>query len=456
MTIKNYTKEFDYNLKLASPVMLGMIGHIMVSFADNIMVGQLGAKELAAVSLGNSFFFIAMSLGVGFATAITPLVAEADSSKNIQGVKNSLKHGLILCTCLSLALLIGIFVSLPLMEKMNQPQDVVLLAMPYLKIIAISLVPLVIFEGLKRFSDGLSKTNYPMYAAVFSNVINIVLNYLLIFGMLGFPKLGIVGAGIGTLISRVLMVLFILIIFFKKEKIRIYFSKLNFKTTEKAVFKKIFEIGIPSALQMLFEVGIFTAAIWLSGTLGKIYQAANQIAFNLSAITFMVGVGLGVAAMIRVGNQKGLSDFLSLRRIAISVFMLTILIEIVFAVIFLVYNEWLPTIYLETNNPEKLVENTEVILIASKLLVIVALFQIFDGLQVAILGALRGMQDVKIPTLIAFISYWVIGFPLCYYLGLHTPLKSTGIWIGLLVGLASASLLLYLRFNYLTKKLISK
>ena len=456
MIIKNYTKEFDYNLKLASPVMLGMIGHIMVSFADNIMVGQLGAKELAAVSLGNSFFFIAMSLGVGFATAITPLVAEADSSKNIQGVKNSLKHGLILCTCLSLALLIGIFVSLPLMEKMNQPQDVVLLAMPYLKIIAISLVPLVIFEGLKRFSDGLSKTNYPMYAAVFSNVINIVLNYLLIFGMLGFPKLGIVGAGIGTLISRVLMVLFILIIFFKKEKIRIYFSKLNFKTTEKAVFKKIFEIGIPSALQMLFEVGIFTAAIWLSGTLGKIYQAANQIAFNLSAITFMVGVGLGVAAMIRVGNQKGLSDFLSLRRIAISVFMLTILIEIVFAVIFLVYNEWLPTIYLETNNPEKLVENTEVILIASKLLVIVALFQIFDGLQVAILGALRGMQDVKIPTLIAFISYWVIGFPLCYYLGLHTPLKSTGIWIGLLVGLASASLLLYLRFNYLTKKLISK
>lgn len=456
MIFKNYTKEFGYNLKLASPVMLGMVGHIMVSFADNIMVGQLGAKELAAVSLGNSFFFIAMSLGVGFATAITPLVAEADSSKNIQGVKNSLKHGLILCTFISLALLVGIFISLPLMEKMNQPQDVVLLAMPYLKIIAISLVPLVIFEGLKRFSDGLSKTKYPMYAAVFSNGINIVLNYLLIFGMLGFPKLGIVGAGIGTLISRVLMVLFILIIFFKKEKIRVYFSNLNFKITEKAVFKKIFDIGIPSALQMLFEVGIFTAAIWLSGTLGKIYQAANQIAFNLSAITFMVGVGLGVAAMIRVGNQKGLSDFLSLRRIAISVFMLTILIEIVFAVIFLVYNEWLPTIYLETNNPEKLVENTEVILIASKLLVIVALFQIFDGLQVAILGALRGMQDVKIPTLIAFISYWVIGFPLCYYLGLHTPLKSTGIWIGLLVGLASASLLLYLRFNYLTKKLISK
>ncbi len=454
--INSYSKEFGYNLKLASPVMLGMVGHIMVSFADNIMVGQLGAKELAAVSLGNSFFFIAMSLGVGFATAITPLVAEADSSKNTRAVTSSLKHGLILCVCISLALLLGMLFSVPLMEKMNQPKDVVVLAMPYLKIIAISIVPLVIFEGLKRFSDGLSKTKYPMYAAVFSNALNIILNYLLIFGMFGFPKLGIIGAGIGTLISRILMVLFIILIFFNKDKIKTYFLNIDFLKTEKKVFKKIFNLGFPSALQMLFEVGIFTAAIWLSGTLGKIYQAANQIAFNLSAITFMVGVGLGVAAMIRVGNQKGLSDFISLRRIAISVFLLTILIEIIFAIIFLVFNEWLPTLYLETNNPEKIMENSEVILIASQLLIIVALFQIFDGLQVAILGALRGMQDVKVPTLIAFISYWVIGFPICYYLGLHTPLKSVGIWIGLLIGLGSASLLLFIRFHYLTKKLISK
>ena len=456
MLINNYSKEFLYNLKLASPVMLGMVGHIMVSFADNIMVGQLGAKELAAVSLGNSFFFIAMSLGVGFATAITPLVAEADSSKNTLAVKNSLKHGLILCVCISLVLLLGMFLSVPLMEKMNQPKDVVVLAMPYLKIIALSIVPLVIFEGLKRFSDGLSKTKYPMYAAVFSNSLNILLNYLLIFGMFGFPKLGIIGAGIGTLISRILMVFFIILIFIKKDKIRTYFLNIDIRKTEKKVFRKIFNLGFPSSLQMLFEVGIFTAAIWLSGTLGKIYQAANQIAFNLSAITFMVGVGLGVAAMIRVGNQKGISDFFSLRRIAISVFMLTILIEIVFAIIFLIFNEWLPTLYLETDNPEKIIENSEVILIASQLLIIVALFQIFDGLQVAILGALKGMQDVKIPTIIAFISYWIIGFPICYYLGLHTPLKSVGIWIGLLIGLCSASLLLFMRFHYLTKKLISK
>ena len=427
---------------------------MFVSFADNIMVGQLGAAELAAVSLGNSFFFIAMSLGIGFATAITPLVAEADAANIKSDVRNALKHGLILCIALGIILLLAMFFSIPLMLKMNQPQDVVELAMPYLQIIAISIIPLVIFEAMKRFSDGLSNTKYPMYATIFANILNVILNYLLIFGTYGFPKLGIVGAGIGTLISRIMMVILLWLIFINKQKFKTFITELNFFKTKKRVFKKIIDLGLPSALQMFFEVGIFTAAIWLSGILGKNFQAANQIAFNLSAMTFMVGVGLSVAAMVRVGNQRGFDDYLSLRRIAFSIFILTIIIEIVFAFLFLILKDWLPTLYLETENISKLAENTEVIMIASKLLIIVALFQIFDGLQVVILGALRGMQDVKIPTIITLISYWLIGFPICYYLGLYTPLKSLGIWIGLLISLVSASIMLFIRFNFLTKKLI--
>lgn len=452
--INNYTKEFNYNLKLAFPVILGMLGHIFVSFADNIMVGQLGAAELAAVSLGNSFFFIAMSLGIGFASAITPLVAEADSAKNSLGVKNALKHGLILCAILSVLLYLLMLLAIPVIHYMKQPLEVVELAIPYLYIISISIIPLVVFEALKRFSDGLSNTKYPMYATIAANIINIIINYLLIFGSFGFPKLGIVGAGIGTLVSRIIMIFFLSLIFMKKEKFKPYILNIKFRIVDSLIFKKIINIGFPSALQMLFEVGIFTAAIWMSGVLGKNFQAANQIAFNLSAMTFMVGVGLSVAAMIRVGNQKGLSDFIELRRIAFSVFMLTVLIEMFFAVMFLVFRDWLPTIYLDTENLSKTLENTEVILIASKLLLIVALFQIFDGLQVVILGALRGMQDVKIPTIITFVSYWLIGFPISFYLGIYTPLKSTGIWIGLLISLVCASIMLYLRFNYLTKKLI--
>ena len=452
--INNYTKEFNYNLKLAFPVILGMLGHIFVSFADNIMVGQLGAAELAAVSLGNSFFFIAMSLGIGFASAITPLVAEADSAKNSLGVKNALKHGLILCAILSVLLYLLMLLAIPVIHYMKQPLEVVELAIPYLYIISISIIPLVVFEALKRFSDGLSNTKYPMYATIAANIINIIINYLLIFGSFGFPKLGIVGAGVGTLVSRIIMIFFLSLIFMKKEKFKPYILNIKFRIVDSLIFKKIINIGFPSALQMLFEVGIFTAAIWMSGVLGKNFQAANQIAFNLSAMTFMVGVGLSVAAMIRVGNQKGLSDFIELRRIAFSVFMLTVLIEMFFAVMFLVFRDWLPTIYLDTENLSKTLENTEVILIASKLLLIVALFQIFDGLQVVILGALRGMQDVKIPTIITFVSYWLIGFPISFYLGIYTPLKSTGIWIGLLISLVCASIMLYLRFNYLTKKLI--
>jgi len=420
------------------------------------MVGQLGAAELAAVSLGNSFFFIAMSLGIGFASAITPIVAEADSAKNPVGVKNALKHGLILCGLLSGILYSLMLLAKPVMRNMDQPLEVVDLAIPYLDIIAISIIPLVIFEALKRFSDGLSNTKHPMYATIVANIINVVINYLLIFGSFGFPKLGIIGAGIGTLISRVIMVIFLWIIFTKNKRFKLYVTEIKFKITNIKIFKKITDIGLPSAFQMLFEVGIFTAAIWMSGVLGKNYQAANQIAFNLSAMTFMVGIGLGVAATIRVGNQKGLFDFVALRKIAFSIFLLTVLIEIFFALMFFILKDWLPTLYLDTENISKTIENGEVILIASKLLLIVALFQIFDGLQVVILGALRGLQDVKIPTLITFIAYWLIGFPICFYLGLYTPLKSIGIWIGLLISLAVSSILLYLRFNYLSKKLILK
>ena len=434
--------------------MLGMLGHTFVAFADNVMVGQLGTAELAAVSLGNSFVFIAMSLGIGFSTAITPLVAEADSANNISQGKNAFKHGLILCTFLSVLLFLIILLLKPLMYYMDQPKEVVELAIPYLNYVALSLIPLIIFQALKQFSDGLSNTKYPMYATILANVINIVLNYLLIFGSFGFPKLGIVGAAIGTLFSRIIMVYFLWMIFKSKDKFRPYITNFNFKKIEQKISTKLFNLGFPSALQMFFEVGIFTAAIWLSGVLGKNPQAANQIALNLSSMTFMVGIGLSVAAMVRVGNQKGLNDFISLRRIAFSIFFLTFIIEIIFASFFLIFRDWLPTLYIDGDTLVNINDNKEVVLIASKLLLVAAFFQIFDGLQVAILGALRGLQDVKIPAFITFISYWIVGFPVSYYLGLYTSLESVGIWIGLFTGLFVASILLYIRFNYLSKKLI--
>ncbi|NQZ44848.1 MAG: MATE family efflux transporter [Flavobacteriaceae bacterium] len=456
MSLNAYTKEFAYNLKLAYPVILGMLGHTFVAFADNIMVGQLGTAELAAVSLGNSFVFIAMSLGIGFSTAITPLVAEADGAGNPKGAKSALKHGLVLCTFLGLGLFGIILLCTPLMYEMDQPEEVVTLAMPYLKLVAFSLVPLIVFQAFKQFSEGLSQTKYPMYATILANVVNIALNYLLIFGSFGFPKMGIVGAAIGTLVSRFIMVGFIWYLLKRRKQFKSYLSGFDFKRIERKVMNKIVSLGFPSAMQMFFEVALFTAAIWLSGVLGKNAQAANQIALNLSSMTFMVGMGLSVAAMVRVGNQKGLGNFSELTRIARSVFFLTLLIEIVFALLFLWGRDWLPTIYLDVDDLTEQKDNTEVILLAAKLLLVAAFFQISDGIQVVVLGALRGLQDVKIPTVITFIAYWLIGFPTSFYLGLYTPYKSTGIWIGLLLGLTASAAMLYLRFNYLTKRLILK
>ena len=452
--LANYTKEFKYNLNLATPVILGMLGHTFVGLIDNIMVGQLGSAELAAVSLGNSFIFIAMSLGIGFSTAITPLIAEADSEGNFKKGKASFKHGLFLCTVLSVLLFLMILAAKPLMHYMKQPEEVVILAIPYLDLVAFSLIPLIVFQGFKQFSDGLSMTKYPMYATILANVINVALNYVLIFGKLGFPQLGIVGAAIGTLASRFIMLFFLWYLLQNKKKSRDYVTNIKFLVLENKMIKKILNLGFPSAMQMFFEVAIFTGAIWLSGLLGKNPQAANQIALNLSSMTFMVAMGLSVAAMVRVGNQKGLQNFRELRRIALSIFVLGLGLAFIFALLFIAFHKVLPTIYVDLDDPTNYIDNTEVVAIAAKLLIASAIFQLSDSAQVIILGALRGLQDVKIPTLITFIAYWVIGFPISYFLGKEETYASFGIWLGLLVGLTSAAILLYIRFNYLTKRLI--
>ncbi len=431
-----------------------MLGHTFVQLADNIMVGQLGTAELAAVSLGNSFVFLAMSLGIGFSTAITPLVAEADGAGEKADGKSALKHGLVLCTVLGLALFAIILMAKPLMYLMEQPPQVVELAVPYLDLVAFSLVPLIIFQAFKQFSEGLSQTKYPMYATILANVINVVLNYLLIFGSFGFPKMGIVGAAIGTLSSRWVMVAYLWFLLKRREKFRYYVTGFNFRRIERRVMDKIIGLGFPSALQMFFEVAIFTSAIWVSGVLGKNAQAANQIALNLSSMTFMFGMGLGVTAMIRVGIQKGVRNFNELRRIAKSIFLLTFLLEIAFAAIFLLGRHWFPTLYLDVNDTANMADNTEVIALAAELLLVAAFFQISDGIQVVVLGALRGLQDVKIPTLITFVAYWAVGFPVMYFLGLHSDLENIGIWFGLLAGLSASAILLYIRFEYLTKRLI--
>jgi MATE family multidrug resistance protein len=427
--------------------MLGSLGHILVGLVDDIMVGRLGAVELAATSLGNSLFFIAFSLGVGFSFAITPLIAESDGEGNKDNGRSVFQHGLILTALIGVGMYLTLLLLKPILYRLDQPEEVVVLAIPYYEIVAFSMIPLMLFQGFKQFADGLSQTKYAMWATILTNVVNVILNFVLIYGFWIFPRLELVGAAIGTLISRFVMLGFLYIVLLKKQKFAAYMKRLHLTEIKKSIFRKIIKLGLPTALQMLFEVGLFTSAVLLAGTLGAFPQAANQIALKLSSSTFMIAVGLGVAAMIRVGNQKGLKNYVELRRIAFSNFLLILIIMCVFAISFLIFKNVLPNIF--TNN-------LEVIEIASSLLLIAALFQLSDGLQAVILGALRGLQDVNVPSVITFVAYWIIGFPLSYYLVYNTNLGTFGIWIGLLISLTSSAAMLFLRFNYLTNKLIKE
>jgi MATE family multidrug resistance protein len=453
LNLSKYTKEFSYNLRLAYPVILGMLGHTLIGIVDNFMVGNLGSTELAAVSLGNSFIFIGMSLGIGFSTAITPLIAEADAEKDEKKIRTTFHHGLLLCVILGIAIFALIVLSKPIMNLMNQPEAVVKLATPYIDWVAFSLIPVIIFQGYKQFADGLSQTKYSMYAIYLANVVHIFFNYVLIYGVLGFPKLGILGAALGTVISRIMMVVFMHYILRKNAAFKRYFKNFSFKEIRKSILKRIINLGFPSAMQMLFEVTLFTAAIWLSGSLGKNSQAANQIALIMASTTFMFAMGFSVTAMIRMGFHKGTKDFNSLIITARSIFLLTIIFEMFFGLIFVVFHNYLPHLFLNMSDASQQLDNTEIIKIASKLLLVAAVFQISDGIQVVVLGALRGLQDVKIPMYITFVAYWVVGFPVSFYLGKHTDMDATGIWIGLLAGLTSAALFLYIRFARLTKRL---
>ena len=441
--LKVYTKEFSYNLKLAYPIIIGMVGHTLVGFVDNAMVGQLGTSELAAISLGNSFIFLAMSFGIGFSTAITPLIAESSAKNNDSKTKMILSNGILICSILGIILTVIVLITKPIIYYMGQSQEVVNLAYPYITWTAISLFPLIVFQSFKQFSDGLSFTKIAMISTVIANLMNVIINYILIYGKFGFPRLELVGAGIGTLISRISMVLIIILLIKINPKINLYIKNFSLIKYSSLVTKKIINLGYPSALQMMFEVGFFISGIWVCGIIGTNYQAANQIALNLSSLTFMVALGFSVAATIRIGNQKGLKDYINLKRIAISIFLITILIEFVFAIIFIISSDLLPWLYLDNNNSFDVLETVS---IASKLLIVVALFQIFDGIQIVAQGSLRGIQDVKIPSLICFFSYVVFGIPVMIYLGLYTDLKATGVWIGFLIGLIIASILLSIRF----------
>ncbi len=442
---EGYSTEFKKNMKIAYPVMLGQLGQVTVGIVDSLMIGRLGTSNLAAVSVANGIFFIILIFGIGLSTAITPLVAQADGESNPKKAAGILSHGLILNTILSILMTVAVFAVLPLLYKLNQPKEVIDLAIPYLKIITLSFIPLMIYQSVKQFAEGLSFTKPGMYATLIGNVVNTVLNYMFIFGKFGAPELGIVGAGIGTLVSRVVMLIVIYFLVIKKDAFKETLQYFSFKNIETAIFSRLAKLGVPTGLQMVFEVGAFVAAVFIAGLISKEAIASNQIAQSLISISYMLATGFGSAATVRVGNQIGLKDYKMLKKAGISNMVLVTLMMMIFGLIFIFASDFLPSLY---------IDDAEVISITASLLGVAALFQLSDGIQVVGLGALRGLQDVKIPTYITFVAYWVIALPLSYVFALKLNYGAMGIWMGLGVGLTLSAIFNLHRFLKISNRLI--
>lgn len=441
MLSSEYKSHFRKNFSLAYPVMLSQLGHVMVGVADNLMVGRLGAIPLAAASLANAVFFLLLTFGIGVSYAITPLVAAADGEGNKERIASVLKHGLAINMITGVLLFIVVLSGAEGLNYMGQPEDVVKMAIPYLGVITFSIIPFMLFQTYRQFAEGLSLTKQAMYITVAANVINILLNYILIYGKLGIEPMGLMGAGWATLISRVLMGIMMMSFVYFSHRFKDYREAFKLRDYTKRKLSKMLGIGVPAGMQFTFEVSAFGAAAIMMGWLGTSSLAAHQIAINLASISYMMASGLSAAATIRVGNQLGRNDIPTLRKAAFSLYIMVLIFMSMWAVIFLVGKFYLPSLY---------INDQEVIQMASSLIVIAAFFQLSDGSQVVGLGALRGLADVKLPTLFTFIAYWVLGLPIGYFLGFEMGMGAEGIWYGLLIGLSVVAVTLFIRFNHLS------
>ena len=418
--------------------MISQLGHITVGVFDSLMIGRVSVSQLAAVSLATSIFSFILLFCIGLSYGITPLISSSDKGKKY--VSSILYNGMLVNVISCILLVSFVILTKHLLSYLGQDQEVLFHTYSYLDIICISLIPLILFQTFKQFIEGLGFTKPSMYISVISNVINIVLNAVLIFGLFGFPRLEIIGAAYATLISRVIMFLLILIYCLNDRRFSKYILKRKFLVNLNHI-KDIFRIGFASGLQYIFEVGAFSVATVMTGSIGAIHLAAHQIALNLASISYMIASGIGSASMISLSYYDGKRNFEDMRRSGFACFLLVFILMIVSALVFIIFRNYLPVLY---------VDDSSVINIASTLLIIAGLFQISDGIQAVGLGILRGIRDIKKPTVVTFISYWIISIPLSYFLGIEYGYGVYGIWIGLSVGLTLAAIFHVTRFNYLT------
>ncbi len=444
-----YKEHYRDNLYLAIPVVISQAGFTLVQISDTIVVGHFaGTVSLAAVSLAINAFGTMLVIGIGISYGITPLIAQHNGSGNFRECGRLLSNSLFINLITGIVLFaVTLSISEFVLGHLNQTPAVVQKARPFLVLLGLSLVPMLIFNTFKQFAEGLGFTKQAMSISIWGNIFNICLGIILVKGMFGFKPMDVKGVGYSTIADRCLMAIVMGWYVFKSPRFKEYLKDFAIRNIDRLRCWQLFRIGGPVALQYAFEVSAFNIAGILVGTIGYHQQAAHQVALSMASLTYMMASGISAAAAIKSGNYFGSEDHRKLRHSAISNYHIVVLFMCFTAFIFTVFNHLLPWIYTSDHI---------VIGIAAQLLIIAAVFQLFDGTQVVGLGILRGMGDVNIPTVITFLAYWVVGLPAGCILGLKFGFGVKGIWYGLVLALAVSSLLLFLRFRFISRKVESR
>lgn len=439
-----YKEHYHSIIKLGIPIVIGQIGMVLVGLADNIMVGQYNTLHLAAASFVNSAFNIPILFGLGFSYGLTPLVGQ------FFGRRDKFKIGQLLRNSLLVNLAMGILMTLIMtfvwfnVDKMGQPEEILPLIRPYFLLQLASLIFVMLFNSFKQFADGITDTKTPMYIMLAGNLLNIIGNYILIYGKLGVPPMGVVGAGISTLVSRVLMFVAFAILFYRSLHYRRYLvgykrSRYNFPD-----IISLNKMGWMVGLQMGLENGLFSITGIMIGWLGSIALAAHQVVVSISTLGFMIYYGVGAAVSVRVSNYFGQGDITNVRKTTMAGFHLILCLAVIASSIFLFSRHYIG--YLFTTSEE-------VVSLVSVLMFMLLAFQFGDALQITYANSLRGINDVVSMAVISFIGYFVIAMPICYLCGFVFNGGILGVWIGYPVGLTITGLMLCARYYYITRKL---
>jgi len=440
---KEYSNHYLTLIRLGIPIVIGQLGMIILSFADTMMIGHHSTQELAAASFVNSLMNMFIIFSTGFSYGLTPIVGEFFGRKNYDGAGLSLRCSLVANALIALLIMAILTVIYLCIGYLNQPEELLPIIKPYFLILLCSMLPVLLFNAFKQFTDGITDTTTAMWILLSGNLLNILGNYALIFGKFGMPELGLIGAGISTLISRILMVLAYVLLVLYSSKYRNYYKGFLHTRFSVDIFKRLQQIGWPVALQMGMETASFSLTAIMVGWLGTLSLAAHQVMLTISQFTFMMYYGLGAAVAIRVSNFKGLNDLKNVRQTAYAGFHLMIVLEILLTGILAVFHHEMGGWF--TND-------REVVLLVSSLFIPFVLYQFGDGLQITFSNALRGISEVKPVVLYAFIAYFIVSLPVGYLFAFPLGYGLYGIWMSFPFGLTCAGILFCIRFLYKVKK----